>query len=75
MRLGFVIALAVAFVFSMFTVWYAAIPIGIALAVVVSWPEDLDTREERDAAVERRVQAAVDALRGLGRDYPRPKNY
>lgn len=69
MRLVFEIALGTAFVFSMFTVWGAAIPIGIMLFVVILWPEDRPSPDEQDQ--EQRVQAAMDALRGLGRDYPR----
>ena len=54
--------------------WPADFEVQLLRAVFL-WTEE-QTREERaQAAFERRGQAALDALRRLGRDYPRPKNY
>ena len=53
----------------------------VALAIVllagyVAWPDlRADAEERRQAAYEERGQAALEALRKLGRDYGRPKNY
>jgi hypothetical protein len=51
----------------------AAAAVALLRAVIVLTEEK--SREEREqAAFERRGQAALEALRTLGRDYPRPKN-
>ncbi len=70
MRLGFEMATAVAFVVSVFTVSWAALPIGLVLIGLIVWPDDRPRQHERDRQ-EARVDAALEALRGLGRDYPR----
>jgi len=70
MRVGFEIAAAVAFVVSVFTMSWAALPIGLVLIALIVWPDDRPRQHERDRQ-DARVDAALEALRGLGRDYPR----
>jgi len=79
MKLALELALVMGFVLSVSTVWPAAIPIAIALFIVILWPEDRPIQFEREelddrARQEARVEAAFEALRGLARDYPRPRH-
>jgi hypothetical protein len=48
----------------------AALPIGLVLIGLIAWPDARPRQSERDRH-EARVDAALEALRGLGRDYPR----
>lgn len=47
-----------------------ALPVGLILIGLIAWPDDRPRQSERDRQ-EVRVDAALEALRGLGRDYPR----
>jgi hypothetical protein len=70
MRIGFEIAAAVAFVVSVLAMSTTALPIGLILIGLIAWPDARPRESERDRQ-EARVDAALEALRGLGRDYPR----
>ncbi len=70
MRVGFEIATAVAFVVSVFTMSSAALPIALILVGLLAWPDRRPRQDDRER-MEARVDAALEALRGLGRDYPR----
>ncbi|PWN01325.1 hypothetical protein DJ010_19405 [Nocardioides silvaticus] len=45
-----------------------------AMSVAGSWDEK-DREARRQAELDRRGEAALEALRELGRKYPRPKDY
>ncbi len=57
------IALAAGLAGSLLTVWVAGILITFGLVLLVVWPDPPPTQDER-------AKAALDALRGLARDYP-----
>jgi len=70
MRLGFEMVAAVAFVVSVLMMSTTALPIGLILIGLIAWPDARPRQFDRDRQ-EARVDAALEALRGLGRDYPR----
>lgn len=72
LKLGLGIVVAAVFVLSLSFAWQAAIPTGLLLGAVLAWPAPGPTQEQREAALAARGEAALEAMRKLGRDYPGP---